>query len=144
MIAGKKLNGLFISFIVGGAVGSAIALLYAPKRGKQLRSDISRKTSDLIDQGKKLTYDSWNGAKEAAESTFESANDFLNTGMEKIAHKTEKLKDAVKAGFNAYADERTAGNDQHSLYAEDSETPGSINMQYKGQSNLDFSSIMLH
>ena len=121
MISGKKLNGLFISFLVGGAVGSAIALLYAPKSGKQLRSDISRKTSDLIDQGKKLTYDSWSDAKEAAESTFESANDFLNTGMEKIAHKTEKVKDAIRTGFNAYNDKRKSGNNQSSLYMEDVE-----------------------
>ena len=118
MITGKKLNGLFISFLVGGAVGSAIALLYAPKRGKQLRSDISRKTSDLIDQGKKLTYDSWNGAKEAAESTFESANEFLNTGVEKIIDKTEKIKDAFRTGIDTYKDERRSGKNKGSLYNE--------------------------
>jgi gas vesicle protein len=118
MITGKKLNGLFISFLVGGAVGSAIALLYAPKKGKLLRNDISRKTNDLIDQGKKLTYDSWNGAKEAAESTFESANEFLNTGVEKIIDKTEKIKDAFRTGIDTYKDERRSGKNKGSLYNE--------------------------
>lgn len=121
MIMGKKISGMFLGFFLGGAVGGALALLYAPKKGKQLRSDISRKTSDLIDQGKKLTYDSWNGAKDAAESTFESANDFLNTGVEKIVNKTEKIKDAFRTGVDTYKDERKSGKSKTSLYNEDSE-----------------------
>jgi gas vesicle protein len=92
--------------------------LYAPKKGKLLRNDISRKTNDLIDQGKKLTYDSWNGAKEAAESTFESANEFLNTGVEKIIDKTEKIKDAFRTGIDTYKDERRSGKNKGSLYNE--------------------------
>jgi hypothetical protein len=97
MASGKKITVLFISFLLGGAIGSAIALLYAPKQGKYLRNDIGRKTNELIDEGKKKTYDSWDDAKEKAESTLESANDFLSTGMEKIVRKTEKVKDALKA-----------------------------------------------
>ncbi len=121
MESGKRINGLLLSFLAGGAVGGALALLYAPKKGKHLRNDISKKTSDLIDQGKKLTYDTWNGAKDAAESTFESANDFLNTGLEKVANKTEKIKDIFRTGADTFKDERKSGRNKNTLYNEESE-----------------------
>lgn len=119
MMSMKKVNGFFISFLVGSAVGSTIALLYAPKSGKYLRRDISRKTNELLDEGKKLTHDTWNGAKEAAESTFESANDFLNTGVEKISHKAEKIKEAFKSGIDTFKDERRSKKIKNNLYDED-------------------------
>ena len=42
-------KGLIVGFIAGSIVGAAIALLYAPKAGKELRADIKEKTSDLMD-----------------------------------------------------------------------------------------------
>jgi len=121
MVSIIKTKGFFISFLLGGAIGSIIALLYAPKPGKNLRNDISRKTNELIEEGKKKTHDSWNFTKERTESTLDSANDFLNEGMEKITRKTEKLKDAYKSGYNAYKNERKTGDNQSSLSSEDVE-----------------------
>lgn len=109
----KKTSGFVLSFLIGGVVGSAIALMYAPKSGKNLRNDIGRKTTELLDQGKKLTYDSWNGAKETAETTFESANEFLNSGVDKIVNKAERVKDSFKSGIEAYKEERKAGKEQN-------------------------------
>ncbi len=117
----KKVNGMLLSFMIGSAVGSAIALLYAPKSGKNLRKDISKKTNELIDDGKKLTYDTWNDAKDAAESTFETANDFLNTGVEKIVNKSEKIRTAFKSGVEAFKDERSYKKEKGGLYDEDAE-----------------------
>jgi len=42
-------KGLIAGFIAGSIVGAAIALLYAPKAGKELRADIKEKASDLMD-----------------------------------------------------------------------------------------------
>jgi len=91
----KTLNGIFLSFLLGGAIGGTIALLYAPTKGKYLRKDISRKTNDIIKEGRKITHDSWNDAKEKAENIIDSANDVLSTNVQKIVRKTEKLKDAL-------------------------------------------------
>ncbi len=107
----KRTGGFVLSFLIGSAVGSAIALMFAPKSGRNLRNDISRKTGELIDQGKKLTYDSWNGAKETAETTFESANEFLNSGVEKIVGKAERVKDSFKTGIEAFKEERRSSKD---------------------------------
>ena len=83
MILINKVSGLFISFLLGSAVGGAIALLYAPESGKRLRSDISRKTSDLIKEGKKKSNELWNDTKEKAENALENANEFLNSNLKK-------------------------------------------------------------
>ncbi|KXK04649.1 MAG: gas vesicle protein [Chlorobi bacterium OLB4] len=39
----KMAKGMMIGFITGGIVGSIIALLYAPKSGRELRADIKVK-----------------------------------------------------------------------------------------------------
>jgi len=88
----NKTKWYLLSFLLGGAVGCAIALLYAPESGRHLRKDIRRKTNDYIEDGKKIVSDTWNDAKETAESALESANEFLNSGMEKVMRKTEKQK----------------------------------------------------
>ena len=37
-------KGLFIGLLTGSAIGAIVALLYAPKSGKELRKDIKIKT----------------------------------------------------------------------------------------------------
>jgi len=106
MIFANKISGLFISFLLGSAIGGAIALLYAPESGKRLRGDISKKTNEFIKEGKKKSNELWNDSKEKAESALESANDFLNSNIKKVVRETENVKDALTSGFNAYNKER--------------------------------------
>jgi len=110
MSNGTNKKGLLIGFLIGGAIGGAIALLYAPQKGKRLRHDIGKKTGEIYESGRKIAVDSWNGVKETAESTLESANDFLNSGMDKITRKEENVRDAFKAGMETYAKETKAEN----------------------------------
>jgi len=119
-------KGIFAGFLLGTVVGGAIALLTAPKSGKHLRNDISRKTNELIEDGKKNAYESWNGVKGRTESTIESANDMLNNGKEKIMRKAEKVKDAYKAGINAYNNGRKDESDERISSEDESITYGKI------------------
>ncbi|GEM_PF-1768285 len=114
----KKTSGLFTSFLLGGAVGGAIALMFAPKSGKHLRNDISRKTNELIEEGRNKSYETWNGAKEKAGNTIDRANDFFNNGVEKIAGKTKKVKERLESDFNAFNDERNSGDIQTDSFRE--------------------------
>ena len=43
-------KGLLIGLLTGSAVGAALALLFAPKSGRELRSDISTMTNDYVDK----------------------------------------------------------------------------------------------
>lgn len=42
-------RNLLIGFLSGAVVGGVIALLYAPKPGKELRSDLKRKGGELAE-----------------------------------------------------------------------------------------------
>jgi gas vesicle protein len=118
----KKTKKLFISFLLGGAIGSTIALLFAPKSGKLLRNDISRKTNELIEEGKVKTDHLWNNAKEEVGSSLDSANDFLSASKVNIMNKAGKVKDAFKAGVSAYNEKRKSGGDEKITSMENDET----------------------
>lgn len=43
-------HGFFAGAAVGAAIGGAVALLFAPKAGKELRADIARKAKNVNDE----------------------------------------------------------------------------------------------
>ncbi len=45
----KTWQGLSIGILVGVSVGTLVGLLYAPKKGKYLRADITRKAGEIMD-----------------------------------------------------------------------------------------------
>jgi len=53
----EGLGGLFFGFIVGGSLGAAAAFLFAPKSGKELRSDIRERGSRVYEDAQKILSD---------------------------------------------------------------------------------------
>ena len=131
-------KGLFIGILTGGALGAALALLYAPKSGKELRQDIRDKSDeyldeaekyiaeakdkaiDLINEGKKRSEKLIKDAKDKsdqllkdAEKLFHEAkgkgNEYLATGKETIEQKKDQVKSAIKAGVDAYKETKKSG-----------------------------------
>jgi|WetSurMetagenome_2_1015567.scaffolds.fasta_scaffold92685_2 gas vesicle protein len=92
MIEKRKISGLLTGLILGGAVGSTLALLYAPKPGKFLRNDISWKSRELLDDWKKNADDICKDTKDKADNMLKGAKEILNAGKNKIADETEKAK----------------------------------------------------
>ncbi len=77
-------------FVVGAAIGAAVALLYAPKPGKETRDLLSRKTdesrealtstsNDLFDRGKDL-YDRGRAIADDAADLFERGRKLVRGG----------------------------------------------------------------
>ena len=75
----KKVAG---AFLVGGAIGAAIALLYAPKSGRETRKDITRTARKIR---KETTH--------IVEDAIDSVNDFTEDMKDKISDVIEKGKD---------------------------------------------------
>lgn len=130
-------KGLLIGFLTGAAVGSIIALLFAPKSGKELRQDIKVKSQDfmddaelylanakdkasqLINEGKKKSEKLVADAKEKVDALIGEAekiltdakdktNVYVHSGKDKIEKEGERLKSAIKAGMDAYKTEKEA------------------------------------
>jgi gas vesicle protein len=81
----EKLGMLVVGIFLGGLIGSAIALLYAPTSGKKLRKKIADKTDDIIDDAHEL-YDSSKGkAEELIKEGKKKATDIIQDAK-KIVH----------------------------------------------------------
>lgn len=86
---GAKLRDGLMYFIAGTGVGAAVALLFAPKSGSELRGDIA----DVTRQG----YD----------ATLEKANDL----KEQSADVIQTVKDKAEAVYNFASGKLTFGSD---------------------------------
>ena len=124
-------KGLLIGFLAGGVVGAIVALLYAPKSGRELRNDIRTKSDeyyddvekyfaeardkakDLINEGKKKSDKLISDAKVKSEELLKDAERIFNDakskaegyvakGKDTIDQETAKVKTAIKAGVDAY------------------------------------------
>jgi gas vesicle protein len=118
-------KGLFIGFVAGGIVGAIAALLYAPKSGRELRTDIKRKaadiaedatqyvksarakTFDVLNEGKTRSEQLVSDAKEKADHILGSAEKVLTGIRERANDEPGRLKSALRAGVDAYKTEKS-------------------------------------
>ena len=121
-------KGFVVGVLTGGIIGAAIALLYAPKSGKELRADIKNKAGeiadeaeqyltaakhkavDIINEGKKKSETLISDAHKKAQSLLDDAEKILTDAREKagiVVEEGSRIKGAVKAGIDAYKDERS-------------------------------------
>lgn len=101
--SGGSVQSFLVGAIVGGAVGAAFALLYAPKRGKELREDISTTVSDVSGRFASLL----KKAKEAGEDLLEGEKEHISETMHEAYRKAEDLIDEADRIIN---DARTRMN----------------------------------
>lgn len=82
-------DGSFASFIkglfVGSFIGAGLALLYAPKTGKELRQDLKEKSTEL---------------KSEAEKYYEEAKDISSDLLVDSLRKAEQLKKEAEQKYN--------------------------------------------
>jgi gas vesicle protein len=72
-------NGLFKGFLIGGLLGMTAGILFAPKSGKDLRSDIRGKGEKILKDTKQFYSDS----RVKAESIYEDVRSRIFTGGRK-------------------------------------------------------------
>ena len=125
---GDSLSTKLTFFLVGAGIGAVLALLFAPKSGEELRSDIADATRKGIDKSKEAAQqlgtkagEFYDTARETAgeyyEATRERAADLYDTASSKagevvaktkgaVASQAGSLSAAVEAGKKAYVDEK--------------------------------------
>lgn len=120
----KLVKGLVIGFLAGGAIGAALALLYAPKSGKELRADLRTKADDLmadadtyveaakarageiVSEARRRSESLISDTKAKATSLIEDADKVLVDAKQKAGAEGSKIVGAVKAGIDAFKEER--------------------------------------
>ncbi|MGD0280462.1 MAG: YtxH domain-containing protein [Smithella sp.] len=118
-------SDLLKGFFVGGLIGMALGILFAPKSGKETREDITRKADELLAKAKeeygkvtektKTAHDeSVNNLKDLEtseeEKTMEAeskVSEFAHQGAEVIKRNKNRLKMAIDAGLEAYREENS-------------------------------------
>lgn len=117
-------RNLLLGFLSGAVVGGIVALLYAPKPGKELRSDLMKKGGELtedieeylsdaqekartiINEGKDKSSALITDAKRRADTLLKDAEHILSGAKQRVGEEGDRLKTAVKAGVEAYKEER--------------------------------------
>ncbi len=113
-------KGIVIGFLAGGVIGGLTALLYAPKSGKEMRSDIKKKSKELVHDGEQyldsaktkaseIISDGRKKAEELIRDARSKASSILTNGRDYVTDEASRIKDAVKAGVDTFNDERKHG-----------------------------------
>jgi gas vesicle protein len=138
-MAGDNNSGksLLVGLFLGGAIGAALGILFAPKAGRELRQDIKNKSDEYIDETEKYIADARTKAKDLinegkkrseklisdaktksdelmkdAEKVFneakQKASGAIQTGKKNLESESDKLKTAFKAGVDAYKESKSS------------------------------------
>lgn len=117
-------KGLVIGLLAGGVVGAIAALLYAPKSGKELRSDLKQRANDLAEEASdyvkiartkasetiaKSKYradELTSEVKEQADHILDDAEKVMSGIRERANAESGKVKSAFRAGVDAYRGEK--------------------------------------
>ncbi len=79
----NKLQTFILGTLLGGAVGAAIALLYAPKKGVRLRKDISSGVSDISNDLNRLAKKAKKTGVRLVQGKIEAGDEVLHQTYDK-------------------------------------------------------------
>jgi len=93
-------------FVVGGVIGAVVALLYAPKSGKNTRKDISRTVRRVKNNTVDLIEETIEDVNEFAGDLKEAAADLLEHGAEMSSKARKELVSKIEHGQRAIEKQR--------------------------------------
>ena len=93
-------------FAIGAAVGAVVALLFAPKSGRELREDIADATRKGVDRARETGTQLGARAGEYYDTAAARAGELAAGAREAAARRGEHLSAAWDAGRQAYRDEK--------------------------------------
>jgi gas vesicle protein len=90
---------LFMGLLIGGALGALAGIFFAPKSGKELRSDIKEKGSEVLKDIKEIYADTGTKAKEIIGEVKHQAKDLKKEAegtVEKITGQVQEKIGQIK------------------------------------------------
>ena len=83
----------FMGLLIGGALGALAGILFAPKSGKELRSDIKEKGNDVLKDAKEIYTDACTNAKDMIEEVKHQVKELMK---KEARGADEKIVDEVQ------------------------------------------------
>lgn len=77
----------FFAFLLGGIVGAAIGILYAPRSGKETRENIKKLSDDIVDN-----------VNDFSQDISEKGKKICKEGHEKVLSSKDKIGEVFCAG----------------------------------------------
>jgi len=99
---GGNTPGVILSFLLGGLTGAALAILFAPRSGKETRDLLEERLRDSAERGKQLKDKVVGRSREILDE----AGGYVEKQRESLERRKERLAAAVDAGRQAYRDEK--------------------------------------
>ena len=99
-------------FAIGATLGAVVALLLAPKSGRELREDLADATRKGVDRARETGAQLSTKAGEYYETAASRAGELASTAREAASRRGERFTSAIEAGRQAYIEEkrRTEGS----------------------------------
>jgi len=96
---GSNGGGFVMGLITGAAVGAALGLMFAPKRGAELRDDLARSTEGVRRR-----------ASQAYDAVSDTVSDLANKGGSMMSNMLNKSEDMLNQGQDVVDQTRSAVN----------------------------------
>jgi gas vesicle protein len=95
-------SGVVLSFLLGALSGAALAILFAPRSGRETRDLLGEKLRETADRSRRLGEQALEKGREAAED----ASGYVERQRDALDKRRDRLAAAVEAGRQAYRDEK--------------------------------------
>lgn len=95
-------SGVILSFLLGGLAGAALAILFAPRSGKETRDMLGEKVREGAERGREFREKAVSRGREILDD----AGEYLEKHKETLEKRRDRLAAAVEAGRQAYRDEK--------------------------------------
>jgi gas vesicle protein len=96
----------FLFFLAGAGIGAVLALLFAPKSGRETREMIARTANDSRDFINGKVVEGRQIVEERGRRFSDDFSSFVDKSKEAVQRQKEQLTAALEAGKQAYREEK--------------------------------------
>jgi gas vesicle protein len=99
---GSNASGVILGFLLGGLTGAALAILFAPRSGRETRELLEKRMNEGAERGRAMR----DKVASRGRELLDEASGYVDRQRETLERRKERVSAAVEAGRQAYRDEK--------------------------------------